>query len=77
MIRTLTIALMALASPAMTHDREPPANEGYCIGVSPQNCPYPWTEDQGRRTYNPWKDERGESLPAPRPRRPDQRRHKL
>lgn len=29
----------------------PAANESYCVGVDPQDCPYDWTFNDGRWRY--------------------------
>jgi hypothetical protein len=36
------------AAPAFA---QPKANEGYCIGIAPENCYYALAQTQGRLTY--------------------------
>jgi hypothetical protein len=44
----LILAIIVTAVPAFAG---PEANEGYCIGVAPEDCPHAWTQNNGRWTY--------------------------
>jgi hypothetical protein len=44
---------------------QPAANESYCVGVNPENCPYAWTQEQGRWRFNPTIAESGSSFETP------------
>ena len=46
-------AIVAYATCAKSESWGPTANEGYCIGVAPENCPYEWTFYEGRWRYTP------------------------
>jgi hypothetical protein len=35
-------------------ERPVPANEGYCVGVAPENCFYGWSFNEGRWVFNPF-----------------------
>ncbi len=48
MKRLLLILSMTMAMP--TAFAQPQAGDSYCIGVNPENCPYPWALDD-RRWY--------------------------
>jgi hypothetical protein len=63
--RLLLFLTMIAAAPALAGpDDGPPADEGYCIAITPENCPYDWTYDQGRwltyGLYEPHEDDFGE-----------------
>lgn len=44
---------------------QPAANEGYCVGINPENCPYTWTQENGRWRYNPTIAETGSTFETP------------
>jgi hypothetical protein len=52
MTRMLALLLAMLASPAFTTDDPPSNGQGYCVGVSPENCSYSWTFDGDRWHYD-------------------------
>ena len=47
--RILFVLMITMAASAAFAG--PEANEGYCIGIAPEDCPYAWAQNQGRWTY--------------------------
>jgi hypothetical protein len=47
-MKRLALTLTLIAAPAFA---QPEANEGYCVGIAPENCPYAWAQNEGRWTY--------------------------
>ena len=79
-MKRLALIVTMMAAPAFA---QPEANEGYCIGVAPEDCYYAWTQNQGRWTYwgvpiqrpaeAPIPPESRAGLPPPRPIAPIRR----
>jgi len=46
----MIVLVMTMAAPAAF--AQPQANEGYCVGVNPENCPYHWALDGNRWYYD-------------------------